>query len=55
MNSKINLEVTLLPSEADEYGEEGMKALLIDILERYGSEEYFDPDLAEQYRKEEKQ
>lgn len=49
---KIVLEVTVSEDEVNKYGEDGIKTLLNDILDRYGNEEYFDPDLEGQTRKE---
>lgn len=45
---KVTLEVYVSKGDLSKYGKEGVKNLLIDILERYGSEEYYDPDLVAQ-------
>jgi len=49
---KITATVTLKPQayqfEVDKYGIEGLRVLWMDILERYGHEEYYEPDLVEE-------
>jgi len=45
---KINLEIMVSKHQAEKYGGLGnYKALLLDIIDRYFCEEYFDPDLVE--------
>ncbi len=44
----IELKLTASRAEVGKYGKEGLKQLWIDVLERYASEEYYDPDLVQQ-------
>ena len=46
--TKIPLEPHAYQREVDKYGVNGLKELWIDILERYGHEEYYNPDLVEE-------
>lgn len=46
----IKLEVNATDAEIEEYGEKGMIELWLNILERYASEEYYEPDIAEELR-----
>lgn len=41
----LKLEVEVSEQELEEYGKEGMKELLGNILNRYGNEEYFDRNI----------
>ena len=50
--TKITLEPRAYPKEISKYGEEGLKQLWMNILERYAHEEYYDPDLVEEVLKE---
>jgi len=43
--TKIAFEVSACAHEVDKYGEEGLKRLWENILERYAHEEWYDPDL----------
>ena len=51
---KIPIQVSVYSSEIKKYGKEGLKDLLMDIIERYFNEGYFDPDLVEQILEEKK-
>jgi len=44
----IELKLTASSAEVETFGKEGLKQLWIDILERYASEEYYDPDLVKE-------
>ena len=46
--TKITLNPHAYQREVDKYGVDGLKSLWTDILERYGHEEYYDPDLVEE-------
>jgi len=48
---RIVLGVTAYPSELKKYGEEGLKSLWADIIERYAHEEYYNPDIVEELTK----
>lgn len=51
---KIPIQVSVYQPEIKKYGIEGLKDLLMDIIERYFNENYFDPDLVEQILEEKK-
>ena len=48
MSSGIPIVLYANPEEVDKYGEEGLKLLWTDILDRYANDEYYDPDLVEE-------
>ena len=48
MASQVAIVLYAGQDEVDKYSEEGLRNLWIDILERYGNEEYYDPDLVKE-------
>ena len=43
----ITLDIPVTDAELERYGEERLKDLFYNILERYAHEEWFDPDIIE--------